>query len=425
MVVANLVRQPSAAGSTLYVMGTDMRGRGVAYGTRNPAHLLNVMAGRMSAFADAPDDFLRWLHTPDAAAAKHAHGLTHPYGAADFVPRTLYGDYLASIQRSTLEIAAQQNIEINWLDTEATAVSAGPVPAVLTARGDAIAVDAVVLATGNENKPIPVPPGTPIVQDPWAAGAMEGVADLAGPVVLIGTGLTAVDMVLSLRSEGYRGEIIAGSLRGLWPQPHAQVSSVFSFPREELFAHKTLRALVRFVRAHIAEHVAKGGDWRAVMDALRPHSQALWLRASTVDQKRFMRHVMNYWSTHRHRMAPEIAQQIAAEQQRKTLRSVSRQQLQAVLKNAAPARVFNCTGPQLNPQKSSYGLWKQLLAEGMVEPHANGLGIAADPHCRAWGTLHPNLYVIGTMMTGQWLESTAVPELRGQAATVAAAINDG
>jgi uncharacterized NAD(P)/FAD-binding protein YdhS len=416
MVTATLVRDAQHP-CTIYVVAPDLSGMGLAYATTNPEHLLNVVAARMSAYADSPDDFVAWLNSSDAARAKQGLKLTMDYGPDDYVPRALYGAYLASIWRETQTRAAQKKLEIKLVPSVAVAVQREPL-AVLTARGDAIAVDAIVLASGNENKPIAAPAARAIMQNPWDEGAMANVAALESPVVLVGTGLTAVDMVLSLRRHGYIGEIIAGSLRGLWPEAHRARRSVYHFKASELFAQKNLRQLVRFVRRAIAQHEAEGGDWRAVIDGLRTHSRGLWLKASTADQRRFLRHVATYWSTHRHRMAPEIAARINSEIAAGTLRSIPRAALPAAM--ASASRVYNCTGPQLNPQKSSYALWKQLLAEGMVEPHVTGAGVAADTHYRAWGNMHPQLYVAGTMMTGQWLESTAVPELREQAAAIAA-----
>ena len=87
-----------------------------------------------------------------------------------------------------------------------------------------------------------------------------------------------------------------------------------------------------------------------------------------------------------------------------------------------PSRVINCTGPEMHLARSKRNLLRQALADRFLEPHANGIGMAVDPHYRAWGEAHPHLYAIGPMMTGQWLESTAVPELREQAAAIAAAL---
>ncbi len=433
MVAAQLVRR-AARDTTLYIIAPDITGHGLAYGTRNTAHLLNVPAGRMGAFADAVDGFYRWLSTPAAALAKQQLRLTQEYRDTDFVPRALYGAYLTDIWRETQEIAAQHGCILKLVETTATRIRTEGELAVLTARGDAIAVDKVVLATGNETKPIwPQVKSAQVIQSPWAAEAFVGAAQWASPVLLFGAGLTAVDTLMTLRGAGYMGEVVACSRHGRWPAGHVRDLPPVAFAPEEIAAPKTLQHLLRLVRSNIAEL----GEWRGVIDALRPHTQALWQRFTPREQQRFLRRLLSVWNVHRHRMAPEIAATIAAETMKGNLRlravhdvqpQVNDGVLQVTLDTArgqemlTPSRVINCTGSELAVSKSANVLLKQALADHVLEPHVNGLGVSVDLHHRAWGAAHPNLYVIGTWMTGQLLESTAVPELRGQAAAIAAQI---
>ena len=174
-------------------------GRGVAYGTTRPEHLLNVPARRMSAWADDPGHFSRWY--ADVAGATEE----------DYAPRMVYGDYL------TGQLAAEG---IEAVRGEAADLADG---AVLLAGGGRIAADAVVLAPGN------FPPATPRgidtaalggiwVDDPWTGG-LDGL----GPkdvVFLLGTGLTMVDVALTLTATGFRGRMVALSRRGLAPRVH-------------------------------------------------------------------------------------------------------------------------------------------------------------------------------------------------------------
>jgi uncharacterized NAD(P)/FAD-binding protein YdhS len=420
MVAANLVRLAEAP-LTLYLIAPELDCQGLAYGTRDAQHLLNVPANKMGAFADKVDGFWQWLSSGQGALAKQRLGIAASYGEASFMPRMLYGAYLQDIWAETQQLAAQKNVALKHVPTMATAIQRTPL-AVLTQRGDAIAVDDVVLATGNENKPLPAAADAPMVQNPWAVDALNGCADWASPVALIGTGLTSVDMLLSLRALGYTGEIVATSLRGQWPRAHKAYAAPFMFDETALLAQKTLRQLVRFVRQNIAQHEATGGDWRAVADALRPHTNVLWRQATTADKLRFFRHVMIYWSTHRHRCAPEIEAAIEKELASGLLRSMHRQPFAAVLQQTPPSHILNCTGFQLDVRRSRQNLWKQLVAECMVEPHETGLGIKTDAHGRALGEAYPNLYALGTVLTGQWMESTAVPELRVQAFSIARAM---
>jgi len=429
MTVAKIVRA-AASPCILYII-EDGQGFGVAYGTQNPEHLLNVRAGGMSAWEDAPDDFVQWLKSADAAKSKAKHSLEANYGADDFLPRVLYGAYLEFIWRDTQTHAAEKKLEIKLVPSRAVAVQHSNGLAVLSERGDAIAVDKIVLAAGHEVKPIFAHiKSSHIIQNPWAVDALARAANWQSPVLLIGTGLTAVDMVLSLRRAGYTGEIIATSRRGLLPQPHATPTAIFSFTPQEISTHQTLRTLLPLVRKKIREV----GDWRVVVDALRPHTQTIWQRLGTPDQQRFLKHLSPIWNIHRHRMAHEIAARLDTEIVAGTLRIIASKKLDVQMEDEKlfvainttaqrVSRILNCTGLELDLARSGNPLLRQLLADGMLEPHANGLGVASDRYRRAWGVLHPNLYVIGSLLTGQLLESTAVPELRVQAAMVVQALN--
>ncbi len=415
MVTAHLVKQ-LPEGSEIYVIGNDLTGHGLAYGTRNTHHLLNVPAAKMGAFPDKVDDFYHWLSTAQGALAKQRLKLTENYAAMDFVPRALYAEYLSDIWRSTQENAAQHGCNIKLVESTATRIrNDGDTLAVLTARGDAIAVDKVALATGNELKAaLPNVSSAQIIQSPWQ-GSFDGAKEWASPVVLIGAGLTGVDTVIALRDAGYAGEIIAVSRHGHWPASHGASGDIAYDDTAQ-----NLSALLRFVRSN-------GAKWRGAIDSLRPHTIALWQKFSLREQTRFFAQLFSTWNTHRHRMASQIASQIATDKKLQ-LRAVKKLEAR-VVENAlqlkldgeavTPSRVINCMGGELNILRSMNPLLKQALADDMLEPHANGAGIAVDPHYRAWGAAHPRVYVIGSLMTGQLLESTAVPELRVQAAQVA------
>lgn len=430
MVTANLMRNaPSPI--TLYIIDEKADGRGVAYSTDNPDHLLNVRAGNMSAFADDKNHLIHWLTSDAGKYAAAARTFRADYAATDFIPRALYGDYLQAIWQETQQIAAQKNCSIKLVPSHAVAIHPGDEAAILTERGDAIAVDKIVLAAGHEIKPIfPQLPTGRVIQNPWSADALACAKEFASPILLIGSGLTAIDMLLSLRRAGYTGEVIAASTNGQLPRPHVAPTPAQHFTETELLQQKSLSHLLHHVRTRIAQT----NDWRAVVDALRPHTIPLWQRLTSAQKLKFLARLNTFWSVHRHRMAPEITAvmeaQIAA-QKLSVLRSKSiipaadgsviirTDQGEHMLH---PSVIINCTGFELNLEKSSNPLLRQLITNRLVEAHDTRLGIAADPHCRAWGALHPKLYVIGSLLTGQLLESTAVPELRVQASTIAASI---
>lgn len=378
----------------IYVIDPLLDGRGIAYRTPYDAHLLNVRAGNMSAFPDAPEDFLRWLHSQQLG-----------YQATDFVPRRIYGDYLDHVWQQSQSLAAQHGHRIRLVPSEAVAIDAQL--NVTTARGDAIALEALILATGNEFLLKPSPIAAPMLQDPWQQGALAQAATSVGPILLFGSGLTAVDMVLALRAEGFSGPIAMHSRHHLLPRPHRDGVVAQAVPFDTL--PQTLAGW-RSWRKNTARGAA---DWRHAIDGLRPHTQLAWQRLSTKEKSRFFRRLASFWNVHRHRMAPQIAQRIEAE--------IAAGQLTFGRRSDAVLAI-NCTGPELRPEKSARPLIKSLLSEGLIEPHATSIGIAVDSQCRAWGRAYPKLFTIGSPMTGQLLESTAVPELRVQAQTIAEAL---
>ena len=268
-------------------------GRGIAYSAAHPDHLLNVRAGNMSALPDDPDHFSRWL------------ALRHP--ALDgFVPRIVYGDYLAELLE---EATAGSQGRLRLIDGEAIDIGRGADGRTIRlADGREIRADSVVLAPGN------LPPHEPpalsggalatdlYAADPWGADLAEGLGD-QDCVLIIGTGLTMVDIVLMLEARGYRGKIVALSRRGLLPQAHA--GQIIAAPLGER-PPLTTSALLRSVRSR-----ARSVGWRAAVDALRPFTQDLWLGADPAVRARFLRHLRPWWDIHRHRLAPEVSARIA------------------------------------------------------------------------------------------------------------------
>jgi uncharacterized NAD(P)/FAD-binding protein YdhS len=434
MVAASLLRAATAP-LTLYLIDEQANSVGVAYGTNNPDHLLNVRASNMSAWAQDAGHLVAWLGSDAGKQAAAALGLRTNWGAQEFIPRALYGAYLRDIWHEAQEIAAHKHCSIKLVPSRAVALQGTESPAILTARGDAIAVDVVVLATGHEARPIlPHVKSDHIIQNPWAEHAWQDAAQWASPVMIMGAGLTAVDALLTLRNKGYQGEVMMTSRRARLPMAHAAPTAIFAFTDAEIAAQKTLRQMLRMLRKNIREV----GDWRVVVDALRPHTQPLWQRLTTHDQQRFQRLLLPLWNIHRHRMAPEIAARIEQERAATLLQLIACRrmdittddegnlQVQMVCTNTTrriqPSRIINCTGLGLDVARSENPLLTQLLADGMIEEHATDVGVAADKHYRAWGALYPKLYTLGSLLTGQLLESTAVPELRVQAASIAKAI---
>jgi uncharacterized NAD(P)/FAD-binding protein YdhS len=300
------------AGSHIYLIERSGRfGPGLAYSSRNMNHLLNVPVGRMSAFPDDPLDFLHWLQGRYSSLSEGG-----PLTEVAFVPRHLYGDYLEDLLKRALRADRPSRIEPVH-DQVVSAEEHASGVALKMASGDFLAADAAVLATGNLPPP-PVHQDVAVLDaaglwraDPWQPDAFTELKR-AEPVLVIGTGLSMVDAVVSLLDSGHIGDIHALSRHGLLPQQHARQPNSAAQLCSPLPGR--LAALTRYLRCEIQHASRTGGDWRQVIDALRPATQEIWRSLSASDRARFRRHLCTLWDVHRHRVAPQIADRIAAAQ---------------------------------------------------------------------------------------------------------------
>jgi len=278
------------------------------------------------------------------------------------------------------------------------------------------------------------------VIDPLASGALE-VLPRAASVLLIGTGLTAVDALARLDALGHTGGILCVSRHGRWPAVHRAVAGP-PVPTIDVnaLAHSPRRAL-RHLRERIAEHAAIGGDWRTLIDALRPHTAPTWRAWSERARRQALRHLRSPWDVHRHRMAPSagvaLAQQLAQPQVRTIAARViacapageGRLEVQLQPRGARIAEthtvdaVLICLAPSIALTQRDDDLARALLARDLAADDALGFGWRVDADGRtldAAGRALPGLYALGPLLRARDWETTAVPEIREQAAALAA-----
>ena len=281
---------------------------------------------------------------------------------------------------------------------------------------------AAVLALGNFPSADLLAPGRGLVREaPWDPSALDGLPPEA-PVLFLGTGLTMIDAALALDGRGHRGAMHALSRHGLLPHVHGDVTSM---PQVRIGA-SGLRGLLRAVRV-AAERAT---DWRAIIDALRPVTQRMWTRLSLADKRRFLRHVRPYWDVHRHRMAPSIAEKIAQLQAEGRLRVHAetdgdvatvryRVRGERLNRELRVARAVNCTGPATYLADMRHPLLTSLLECGLARADALGLGLVTDRDGTLLGGAAGRLFTLGNLRRGELWETTAIPELRDQARSVA------
>ena len=432
LVAANLMRNATMPLFIKLIERNQEVGRGVAYGTSFDCHLLNVPADKMSAFADEPNHFLNWLHKNGYEEVK----------ASTFVPRKVYGDYVQATLNEA-EANAPDYVMLERIVDEAIAIeNKSDNVIVKLSSGECLQVKKAVLALGNFPASLPKPIASVEnsnhnIRNAWSSDA---IADLnpEDSILLIGSGLTMVDAVVALHQKGFPGKIHAVSRHGLKPCSHKTTTPHPKFIDVET-APKTARELLHLVRQQVGTAITQGQDWRSVIDTLRPVTEEIWQTLSLNEQKRFLRHVKAYWEVHRHRIAPEIADVLDAAMQsgqlnyyagriqtcqefdKKVAVTIKERQTQANIELEVN-RILNCTGSNSNYCKLQYPLLESLQEQRLMRPNALSIGIdtaANGALIDADGNTSELLYTLGTPRKGNLWETTAVGEIRVQAANLA------
>lgn len=425
-------RRPDARITVVDASGRP--GTGAAYGTPDATHLLNVPAPRMSAWPDEPDDLVQWLE---------ARAVETPDG---FAPRAAFGRYLGEI----LEAADV------WVESrEATGLSVGAPHRVTLDDGRVLAADAVALATGRPAESIPEPIARAlgpvlestardaVVLDPWATGALAKLtARKPERVLVVGSGLTGVDVALHLLARGI--EVTLVSRHGELPRPHVLGLHPRDVPAlAELSESCALESLRAALASELEAAQGAGDDWRQVIDGIRPITARLWRSLSADDQRRFLREDLRSWEVLRHRMPPRVAAGIEAGRESGRLSIVAAElaevahvhdRLQITLSTAdGPVRrsedaLVIATGTAWDRRAlHASPLWSQLLNTRVASLHGSGIGVRTDADGRliddAGGTV-PNVVCLGAIRQGEIWETTAIPEIRQQAQHVAELLAD-
>ncbi|MFF4349135.1 FAD/NAD(P)-binding protein [Streptomyces sp. NPDC001530] len=399
-------------------------GRGTAYATPDPRHRLNVPASGMSCYPDDPGHFTRWLCRHGEPAVK----------GADFATRYRYGAYLADTLAQAI-VRAHGTVAVRRLRTRAQSCTGTPDGGVefQLANGRGLRADSGVLATGPAAARSDwAPPGLRtsdrFVRSPWAPGALDGPLADTAEVLLVGTGLTAVDLALSLDRPGRT--VHAVSRGGLLPQPHA-IGPVAAMAAPDGLDAPSLSALRRTVYRHIGRALRTQGDWRPALDSLRPHTARLWRGLTPEERAAFLEREGALWNTHRHRMAPATAEAVARARTARRLRvhagAVTDAAVQddgsvlVALSNGQDIQagwIIDCTGPGARPEDP---LWRSLFDTGAAVPGPLGMGVTTRDGrlLDAEGRGERPLFTLGAARRGELWETTAIPEIRGQAAALA------
>ncbi len=363
----NLVKNHQASSGKLVVRifeKSPIPLKGTAYSTKNPNHLLNVVANRMGVVNEDPEHFFKWLCSKG-----------YNYQKTDFVPRQIFGIYLEDLLQTALKIAEEKGISYEFRSKEISEISA---------RKNYFLIDgdlhnSCILAVGAQLKDSK--------KSFWRNDLESYLAD--EEIHILGCGLTAIDAVISLRDLKYSGKIFLHSRRGILSQPHKifdsqeKVESPLSLEDSDLRLSQIFR---KFVSA-----CKKAPDWRLAFDAFRPYTQKFWVALDTEKKKRFLRHCFRLWNVHRHR---------CPESQFKVVEGMMKSgQLRIQKGKVSEGRVIDCTGFDYGFESE---LIKNLVKNNLVK--FDRLHVGLIPQCE-------NFHVIAGLNFGTLFEITAGPDI--------------
>jgi uncharacterized NAD(P)/FAD-binding protein YdhS len=436
MTMVNLIRLSQGPMHLISINREGMVGRGIAYGTRRPEHLLNVAARNMSAFPDLPDHFLQWLRT-----RSEFETLPEAELRERFVPRMIYGDYVKSLLHHY--ISANTEVSTEFVQGTVTDIEEKVMGGIIhLSDGSRIKADRVVLATGNE-LPAELPGAETLAEHPgWVAnpwiGWEKNLPIHGGEIVVLGTGLTTVDAVITLRSLGWQGKVHAVSRHGWLPESHFRGIEYPDFPPENIdLAELGLTKLRLLIGEHCTQLRELGANPAIVVDKMRGHTQRIWKNFTRDERLEFMRRYAAKWNILRHRIAPEIHAQVTSAHLTGQL-ELHAANIEKVEADGNGVRVFldkgkeirgdlviNATGPSTRISESKSLLLQNLMRRGLVRPDEMDMGLKIEEdHIAVTGEERPSnlLLAIGPLLRGTFWETVAVPELRGQAKRVAEAL---
>lgn len=418
--------------SILMIDRGDAKYMGPAYSSEADYLLLNVPAGRMGALPDDPWHFLKWARQRGVPAEQW-----------DFLSRRLYRDYILDLMREARRERAS-GAPFEHVRGEVTDIGMRHDGGMIhVGAAESFVVDKVVLALGN------FPPRHPsisnrrglqsgrYVRNPWASGVLDAVAS-DDTVFLIGTGQTTVDLAVALNKRAHKGRIVAISRHGFLPLVHRGFETYPSF-FEEIKDSRRIRDISRTVRAHLKRAESMGIDARAVIDSLRPDTQALWQTLPADEKRRFLRYVFRYWEIIRARIPPESAAIIDAMRASGQLDVIAGRirdlveagsTLEVHYSPRGEARnhvekagfVINCMGPESDYGRIDDILVTNLMRRGLIRPGPANIGIDCLPNgaiIARDGAASRVLYTLGSPMKGVLWEVLAVPEIRAQAQRLA------
>jgi uncharacterized NAD(P)/FAD-binding protein YdhS len=427
---------PGIAARLTIVEPRPVLGAGLAYSSPASEHRTNVAAARMSVLPDQPLHLHEWLHQIGDPARDPASAM--PDGRL-YPSRSVFGRYVQAQLQA--QVAASPAVAFSHMRQAVNEVHAvGDRFRIALADGETLMADAVVLAVSHTKPDLPgVLRGCgAVLADPWDVAALERIVPDAR-VLVVGTGLTACDVVATLLARGHLGPVTAVSRHGLLPRPRTllpvEAEGDFSTQPET-----TALGLLRRVRRAVDIATQAGRPWENIIDALRQQAGVAWGTLDWAQRRILLRHLRTWWDVHRFQCAPQIDAALTQARATGTL-VVRAAHLLSVTDAPSGVQVrlrprgtggnealecdvvINCTGPGHRSVTAAHPVLRGLAASGLLMADPASLGIRVDGRSRvlrADGSAWDRLFVAGPLARGTFGELMGLPQVNLQPRAVAA-----
>lgn len=375
---------------------------GSAFSEFSKNYILNVPAIKMSAFSDKPSDFYEFIskNYPSLAISE-----------TDFAPRYIYGEYLKSITKEAFLNAKNNNLEVNFIPSEVTSIhKKSDYFNIADSQNKLHKVSHIALATSFKQSNLECDFSSEgLIKNLWCADAKKFHEEKINNknICIIGSGLTAVDVIIGLKKKDFQGKIVVISRRGNFPKKH--FSSIQKIPNfiSAADAKNGMLFLCLKIRKFLREN--SEFDLRHIIDSIRPITKEIWRNLDHKNKKLFWR-FMPYWNIFRHR-APASSIEIIDEMIKngqveirksgvqKIISANNKIILQAKSGNIEADYLVNCLGFEFRSKK--YPLMQQMINEELLEE--DFVLVKSN---------HKNIHLLGGLNIARDFEITSVPDMK-------------
>lgn len=443
------------------IIEPDDIGKGLAFGTKQPGHLLNTQADLMGIHPSEPAHYSQWLESNSVHVESETTGLDSPEDA--YSTRRLYSDYLREQFHHYYDIATTSGSAPTIIKQRAVdIIRDGNHWNIILDNSKAILSKFVLLAPGTP-KPNNYPEldGTDnYIDSPWPSEPIINGIRKEAKVGILGSSLSAIDAIMTLVDNDHRGQIHLFSPDGMLPrvQPEGDTTYQRRFLTEAA-VHEIKRTSLRPLRAtdlfrlfkkeaefyhespidwqntgrenKPARHflsddikiAEEGGDaFINILYALRYEAATIWQWMPTEEKQKFKQWIGAYWTSNRHGMPLANARRL------ERLFEMEKLFVHPNLKNVQANKqskqfniehghgretvdfLINATGPGTNIDQMKSTLIQNLHNRGIIEAYNLG-GIKIEPATMqvvSHGSVQENLYIVGHLCNGILLDVNAV-----------------